>query len=48
MSLQHVICLVPLVKLNAWKAEEEKMAFEVMKNENTFVRYLYADHPFRA
>ena len=33
MSLQHVICLVRLVKLNAWKGEEEKMAFEVMKNE---------------
>ena len=24
------------------------MAFEVMKNENTSVRYLYADHAFRA
>ena len=42
MSLQHVVCVVAL------KAEEEKMAFEVMKNENTFVRYLHADHAFRA
>ena len=50
MSPQHVICLVCLVKLNAWKAEEEDSfrRHEKRKYFVFFVRCLYEDHAFRA